>query len=249
RGRIQEAQSDCERALKRLRGQSQPPREAAALAKLGNIAQLFGESETALQRHHEALTIRQEALGPKSVDVADSHYHIARLHNAAGRPDVAREHLDQATSIALDVYGPDHPRMVAFHLMWTHLALDEADLKRAETSLSEAQRVVGIADETSIDAGLVLDALGQLRRKQLDDAAAVSAFEASVAMLSDQHARGDMLGAVRHNLAQAYWAVGRRGEARDTLSAARVELRDGGKAAEADLRELEETQRGWGRGE
>ncbi len=244
-GRFEEARADYEHALTLLEGKNSPAQEAMVLANLGNLDKRTGRLESALQRHQAALAIREEQLGPKALDVAESLSDIGSLHRGAKRYDQARANYARAASIKLEVHGPDHPEMVAVHLSAANLALDENKLGDAKTALDEGMRIIERTGSRSIEAGLTWQALGRLRIAEGAEHEAVEALERGLATLTETRASSQLRGGVRFELAKALWAIGEAGRARDAISAARVELREGGAGTAEALAELEEVVVSW----
>lgn len=247
-GRFEEARADYEHALTLLEGKKSPTQEALVLANLGNLDKRTGRLESALQRHQEALAIREEQLGPKSLDVAESLSDIGSLHRGAERYDQARANYARAASIKLEVHGPDHPEMVAVHLSAANLALDEDKLGEAKTALDEGMRIIERTGSSSTTAGLTWQALGRLRAAEGSQEEAAAAYERALSVLTEVRASPQHRGAARFELAKALWAIDQVGRARDAISAARVELREGGPGTADALAELEEVVASWGDG-
>ncbi|MEM6291417.1 MAG: serine/threonine-protein kinase [Myxococcota bacterium] len=244
-GKFDEARADYERALEILRGKNQRAQEAMVLANLGNVDKRTGRLESALQRHQEALAIREAVLGSDSLRVADSLSDIGSLHRRAKRYDQARANYARAAEIKRTVHGPDHPEMVTVHLHAANLALDEEDLDTAKRALDEGLRVIAMSGSASIESGLTYQALGRLRMEKDEPESAAAALERSVAVLVSVEASPSIVGAARFDLAKAQWARGDAAKARDALSAARVELRNGGAGAADDLAALEAVASDW----
>lgn len=245
-GRFEEARADYEHALSLLEGKGSAQQEAMVLANLGNLDKRTGRLESALQRHQQALAIREEQLGPKSIEVADSLSDIGSLHRGAKRYALAREHYARSASIKLDVYGPDHPSMLAVHLSAANLALDEEQLTEAKVALEEGQRIIERNGSRSSTVGLTLQALGRLRMAEGAEDDAVDALERALSMLTEVRASSQLRGGARFELAKALWATGDAARARDAISAARVELREGGAGSADALAELEDVALRWG---
>lgn len=244
-GKFDDARADYEQALELLRGKNQRGQEAMVLANLGNVDKRTGRLDSALQRHQEALAIREAVLGAESLRVADSLSDIGSLHRRAKRYEQARANYARAGAIKLKVHGPDHPEMITLHLHAANLALDEEDFKAAKTALDEGLRVIAISGSSSTESGLTYQSLGRLRSALDAPESAVAALERAVAILTEVGASPSTLGATRFELAKAHWARGDAAKARDALSAARVELRDGGPGAAEDLAALEVVALQW----
>ncbi len=244
-GRFDEARADYERALELVAGGGTPGMEAMILANLGNLEKRVGNLDRALERHTEALAMREAELGPDHVAVADSLGDLGALHRRAGRFEAARQHYDRELSIRRAALGPEHPELVSAHLHRANLAIEQGTFAEAETELAEAQRIVAMHDARSPTAALTFHARGELLAKQARHEAAVTAFEEALTRLEVLELGPGRVGTTRLGLAKSLWAAGDRGAARDALSTARVELRRGGPGVAEDLAELETVATSW----
>ena len=244
-GRFDEARADYEDALARVREAGRPVAEAMLLANLGNLEKRVGNLQRAMDLHAQALAMREAELGSDALDVASSLGDIGALHRRLKHFDLAREHFDRDLAIKRKALGDDHPELVRVWLHRANLALDEDDLSAAREDLEEALRIVRLQGVEDTSAASSFEALGRLELAAGDHDAAVSAFREAIERHALQTGNPGELGGARLGLAKALWELGRSGEARDALSAARVELREGGDGVAEQLAELETIAEAW----
>ncbi|MGH1347124.1 MAG: tetratricopeptide repeat protein [Nannocystales bacterium] len=244
-GRLDEARTDYERALELARKGGRVQMEAMVLANLGNLEKRSGNIELALQRHAEALAMRQAELGPEHLDVASSYGDIASLYRRTERFEEAWEHLDRELSIKRKALDDDHPKLVSTYQRRANLALDQKNYTRARSELDDAFRVLqrhGLEDTAAASSFV---SLGRLELEQESFTEAIRAYREGLQRYEMSSRSPGMLGATRLGLAKALWASGDHAAARDALSRARVELRRSGPGAAEDLEELETIAVSW----
>lgn len=244
-GRFEEARVDYARALDVARKVERPAIEAMVLANIGNLEKRVGNLDAAMRFHAEALAMREATLGPASLDVAASLGDIGALHRRLGEFDKAWQHLDRELQIKLDVVGKDHPKVVATRLRRANLALDQEDEARAQPEVAEALRVVGMHDMTDVSAAGVFAAQGRMQAMMGQHDEAISTYRESIRRHEAGTGNPGVLGGLRFELARSLWTQGRHGEARDSLSRARVELREGGAGVADELEDLERVAASW----
>lgn len=244
-GRYDEARADYDRALSLLREADRPVAEAMVLANLGNVEKKLGDLDAAMRLHAQALAMREAELGPKSVDVAASLGDIGGLHRLMKRHDQAWEHFDRELSIEMEALGSDHPTLVRTRLHRANLAVDEEDYARARQELEDALRIVRTRRMDDTSAASCFTALGRIEYAQGHHEAAVEAFREAVERHTKATGNPGEVGQARLGLARAAWDLGRTAEARDALSAARVELRNAGPGAADDREALEVLAKAW----
>jgi tetratricopeptide (TPR) repeat protein/predicted Ser/Thr protein kinase len=244
-GRFDEAREDYERALAIVRASKRPVAEAMLLANLGNLEKRVGNLEGAMDFHAKALAIREEELGTEAIDVAASLGDIGALHRRMKRFEQAWTHFDRELEIKRNALGDDHPSLVPSRLHRANLALDQADYDKARAELDAGFRIVRrkALDDTASASSFV--SLGRLEFARGRHEEAVAAYREGIERHQRLTGNPGVLGGARLGLAKAYWALGRAGEARNALSAARVELRNGGNGVAEDLAELEEVAESW----
>ncbi len=244
-GRFDAARQDYLRALEIVEGRGSDATKAMILANLGNVEKRTGNPERALQRHQEALTLREGLLGADALEVADSLGDIGSLLRDQERFDEARVHYDRMLDIKVRALGSEHPDLISVRLYRGNLALEQGELGQARAELAEALRIAEVRAVISVPTGLAWTATGRLRRAENDLDGAVEALQRGVGVLEDRGASPGQRGEARLDLARVLWASERRADARDALSRARVELREGGPGV-AQLRvELEALAESW----
>lgn len=244
-GRFAEARTDYERALALARKAGRVQMEAMVLANLGNLEKRSGNAEVALERHIEALAMREAELGPDHLDVAASYGDIGSLYRRMERFEEAWEQLDREVKIKRKALGDEHPKLVSTYQRRANLALDQQDYSRARTELDSAFRILenhGLEDTAAASSYL---SLGRMELEQESYGAAVSAYREGVRRYEAGTRSPGMLGEARLGLAKALWFSGDQAAARDALSRARVELRRGGPGVAEELAELEAVAESW----
>jgi tetratricopeptide (TPR) repeat protein/predicted Ser/Thr protein kinase len=244
-GRFDAAREDYTRALSLIRNAERGDMEAMVLANLGNLEKRAGNLPAAVEHHAAALALRESLLGPDALEVADSVGDIGSLYRKMKRFDDARAQYDRELSIRSRAVGAQHPSMARVRLHRANLALDEGAFVRAREELDEGLRVIAAATLNDNAAAMTYVSLGKLEASENDHDAAIRALREGIRRIEAMSKNPAALGGARLMLAQSLWAMGKHGEARNALSAARVELRRAGPAVAAEREELEATARAW----
>lgn len=244
-GRFDEARTDYERALGLARKAGRVQMEAMVLANLGNLEKRSGNVDLALQRHVEALAMREAELGPDHLDVAGSYGDIGSLYRRLERFDEAWEQLDRELEIKRKVLKDDHPKLVSTYQRRANLALDQEDYARARTELDGAFHILELhgLEDTAAASSFLTRARMELEQEAYGPA--IRAYREGLRRYEAGTRSPGMLGGARLGLAKALWASGDHAAARDALSRARVELRTGGLGVVEDLEELEAVATSW----
>lgn len=215
------------------------------LANLGNLEKRSGNVDLALERHVEALAMREAELGPDHLDVAASYGDIASLYRRMERFDEAWGQLDRELSIKRKALKDDHPKLVATYQRRANLALDQENYAGARAELDSALRIVERHGVKNTAAAASFVSLGRMELEQDGYDDAIRAYREGLRRYEASTKSPGSLGGARMGLAKALWASGDHAEARDALSRARVELRQGGPGVAEDLEELEAVATSW----
>lgn len=128
---------------------------AAALTRQAGERRAAGDLPGAIAAMHEALTLREAALGPDAADVAATQTLLAGLYAAADRYADAEPLLRRALAIRERAYGSD-ARLTA--LSRNNLALLlAAEGDTAEAELLYLQAIAGLQQGAPHDLATVLD--------------------------------------------------------------------------------------------
>lgn len=244
-GRYDEAREDYEHALTLVRIAGRSDMEAMVLANIGNVDKHSGDLDAALKHHMEALAIREADLGAKDIAVAMSYGDIGSLYRRMERYEDAWSQYDRELAIYEDALGLDNPKVVATRQRRANLALDEGDHVRVEKELVEAMRIIETHDVRDTAAAATYVCQGALDLERGRPEASVSAYEEAIERFTSTSGNPGSVGEARFGLARALWEAGEHGNARDALSRARVELREGGASVAKELEELELVASEW----
>lgn len=244
-GRFAEARTDYERALELARAGGRVQMEALVLANLGNLEKRSGNLDRALERHVEALAMREAELGPDHLDVAASYGDIGSLYRRMERFDEAWGQLDQELSIKRKALKDDHPKLVSTYQRRANLALDQENYAGARAELEHAFRIVERHGVQNTAAAASFLSLGRAELEEESYDNAIRAYREGLRRYEASTKSPGTLGGARLGLAKALWASGDHAAARDALSRARVELREGGPGVAEELDELEAIATSW----
>lgn len=86
-----------------------PELDPELLVMLGELEDVEGRPEQALEAHQRALALREQRLGADHPEIADSLINLGRIQGALGDPR-ALGTLERARSLAASTLGPNHPK-------------------------------------------------------------------------------------------------------------------------------------------
>ena len=126
-------------ALARSRGPRAEPRdEATVLSVIGVTLSRQGKLDEALAHQHRALTIFEEALGPRHSDIADLLHNMGTLLWRQGKHEEALTHLRQAKAIREETLGPSHPNIAHSLTAIGAVLIQQGERDEALTYLQQA---------------------------------------------------------------------------------------------------------------
>jgi tetratricopeptide (TPR) repeat protein len=102
--------SGARAALARLG--DRPRLRAALLNNLGGMAFSQARYAQALEYHHEAATLREQALGPESPELTRSLFNLANVHFRQARYEEAHALLRRVLALQEKILGAEHPALV-----------------------------------------------------------------------------------------------------------------------------------------
>jgi tetratricopeptide (TPR) repeat protein len=76
---------------------------------LGNVLDLEGDRKGAIERHQQALALKQKVLGPDHPDVGISEENLAIALQELGRDEEALEHIQRSVALLQNGLGAGHP--------------------------------------------------------------------------------------------------------------------------------------------
>lgn len=180
-GRLDLAQGRFEMALE-LRRQMTPTSGASrelieALNNLGYTRALNGNDLDAIKAYEESVVMQTDVLDTADESLANTHSTLGVLHLKTGDPTAARDNLESALIIKMDIYGEENTSPAAgFYPILSNLgeacALEE-DLESAEKYYRDALRHVA---HSPGEAATLLAVLGNLSSERGDYETAKDCF-------------------------------------------------------------------------
>ena len=154
-GELQQAAEVRRRALQAAidAGGPESTNVATLQSNLANDLRGIGDIEGALALHEETLALREQLLGPRHPDIADSLIGIGILHSLRGEPADAETALRRALDIRESVVGPDSPALLP---TLGNLANALGSLDKHEEALVVYDRVLTLTESAHPDDGAAL---------------------------------------------------------------------------------------------
>jgi tetratricopeptide (TPR) repeat protein/predicted Ser/Thr protein kinase len=122
-------------------------RRASLLVYLANVDYATGAYDEAKVLQAQALTIREEALGPEHLLVASSLINLALAHHATGDYEEAKVLDERALAILTEAVGPEHPEVAISlsNLALVHQAAGDYEEAKVlhERAIALTQRTLG----------------------------------------------------------------------------------------------------------
>jgi CHAT domain-containing protein/lipopolysaccharide biosynthesis regulator YciM len=145
-----------------------------------------GKYEQAVRLAEQSLALREQALGPDNLDVAESAYDLAFVLANKGDYKKAEPLYQRAVAIAEKIVGPENPRLARYLLRFAYVYSYKGDYSHAEELLQRALQM----DEKLLGRehpviATILEQLAALSRTRGDFARAERLFERSLLIAED----------------------------------------------------------------
>ena len=145
-----------------------------------------GHYEQAIVLARKAFALRT-AEGARPLSAAANLLHVAEWMVELGRLAEAKTELEAAEAMAVEAVGPEHPRLVEFHLVRASVAAHSGDRKAAEAAFAKATAV----PPTRIDDGTETSWINELAwagmlRALGDEATAITTLRTLLARPAEQ---------------------------------------------------------------
>jgi tetratricopeptide (TPR) repeat protein/tRNA A-37 threonylcarbamoyl transferase component Bud32 len=145
----------------------EPGLQASALTSIGAVVSGQGELEDTLTYYEGALTLTEEALGPRHPDVAALLDNIGGVLHRQGKSEQALAHSRRALALFEEVLGPRHPSVA---LVLNNVGAMLKEQGELEAALTHYQRALAIFEEAlgprHPNVAALLDNIGTLRLAQ-----------------------------------------------------------------------------------
>lgn len=224
-GKPAEAAKVHEQAIALLR-RLVPPKDTRklwdALTEYGTTLASLGRFEDAEAAHREALELVVAQLGPDDLEVANVNHNLSWLMDQYPRPKEALELLDRALEIRLPLLGKDHLRIGNQRNLETFLRLELGDVKGARAAMDECLRITaqGFGKDSPRFKRMLEHQVLVLTAEGKTGEAIALGDEILAEQIKNNGEDHVVTALMRSNVAEAYFAAGRRDEAQQLLEAA-----------------------------
>lgn len=164
RGRNVTAREILDRGAERIGAEleDRPRIRARLLVTIGEVYRQLGLYEQAAPLLEEALEMRRELFGERSLEVADSLYQLGRLKNAVGRYEEAEEFYRPSLELREELLGPDHPRVAEVLTSRGSNRSRMGELEEGEKQLRRALEIHRLQAPESAEIATSLQVLGSI---------------------------------------------------------------------------------------
>ena len=196
------------------------PNVAMSLNNIGNVYRSMRKLDDALAYYERALALKIEVLGPEHPAVGETLGNIANVHTSSEEWEAALDFAERAQVIFEASLGPEHPNVgsgyVNLSTIQRHLGDWEASRVAAERALTI---FVAILDPSHSLIGSARLSIGIAHFRLDDSKQAVVQLEQARELFVASGSKNE-LASTQAALGEVYWALGRREEAREEVSAA-----------------------------
>ncbi len=198
------------------------PNVAMSLNNIGNVYQSMRRLDDALANYERALALKIEVLGPEHPSVGETLGNIANVHVKSEEWEAALDYAERAQVIFEASLGFEHPNVGSGYV---NLSTIQRQLGDWEASRVAAERgltiFAAILDPSHPLIGSARLNIGIAHFRLGDSKQAVVQLEQARELFVASGSKGE-LASTQAALGEVYWALGRREEAREEVSAALV---------------------------